>query len=73
MGWLRCVVVCRRIVRAQELEDTGEYMEAMKLWRAAYKICPRLEEPSWNSNGASCVRACGSLRHSSQGCCFFPL
>jgi hypothetical protein len=26
-------------------------MEAMKLWRAAYKICPQLEEPTWNSNG----------------------
>ena len=41
----------RRIERAQELEDAGEYMQAMELWRAAYKICPQLEEPSWNSNG----------------------
>ena len=42
----------RRIERAQELEDAGEYMQAMKLWRAAYKICPQLEEPTWKSNGA---------------------
>ena len=41
-----------RIERAQELEDAGEYMQAMELWRAAYKICPQLEEPTWKSNGA---------------------
>ena len=25
-------------------------MDAMKLWRAAYKVCPQLEEPGYQSN-----------------------
>ena len=32
-------------------------MQAMKLWRAAYKICPHLEEPTWKSNGARYTQA----------------
>lgn len=55
----RVHVWSRRIVQAQELEDAGEYMQAMKLWRAAYKICPQLEEPTWNSNGAHFLRQQG--------------
>ena len=31
------------IVEAQELEAGGQMMEAMELWRKAFKVCPQLE------------------------------
>eukprot|EP01045_Picozoa_sp_COSAG04_P033740 COSAG04_NODE_7101_length_1191_cov_2.307692_1_plen_122_part_00 len=43
------------IVEAQRLEDSGQMMEAMELWRKSFKVCPQLEEASYISHdrGAS--------------------
>ena len=37
------------IVEAQRLEDKGQMMAAMRLWKKAFKVCPQLEEASYIS------------------------